>query len=294
MTVDRDTETGESVDTQTDEQLAARLSELESAITELRNRTMRPPRGPLGLPRPPTPDEFVEFMDRQAIPATVAYLQANIRALQALQAALRLFRGTNEARTRTSDARERTAELGTKTLDTLDSALEDLKDAYREGSLPDDPSSRSILEEAQRLTDEIRDELRATTGARRRRTSMDSTRTRGEATGDPRVDPSEVETELEMLRDQYESTQIDVVGPTDEDPGTDDSSDSDERTGTDPAGGAGETSSVDGRSERDDEPAGADLDDDRDEADVPDEFFEDDESEDESGDGENGPEYGER
>lgn len=301
MTVDRDTQPGESVDTPTDEQLAARISELESAISELRNRTMRPPRGPLGLPRPPTPREFVEFTDDYAVPTTIAFLQANIRTLQAFQAALRLVRGTDEMSTRTVDARERTVDLGAKTLDALDSALDDLKDVYQEGTLPDNPDSRSILDEAQRLTDEIRDELRATTDTRRR-TDMDSTRASGETTRDPRVDPNEVETELNMLRDQFETTKIDVEGPTDEDHNTDETNDTEEpsvtneRTGTDQSSGAGETNSVDGRSERADTRAGTDLDDDRDEADVSDEFFEDDEDggEDGSRGGEDGPEYGER
>ena len=281
MTVDRDSEAGESVGAPTDEQLAARLSELEDAVAELRDRSMRPRRGLFGLPRPPTPREFVELTDRYGIPATIAFLEANIRALEALQATLRVARGSDDARDRASEARERTAELGAKTLDALDAALEELKDAYREGALPSDPESRSILQEAQRLTEEIRDDLRATTDTRSRRTRNESTRTRGEATGDPRVDPSEVETELEMLRDQYRSTKIDVEGPDDADDDVDARDVPDERTGTEPAEDAGETDSVDGRHARDDEPAGADLDDDRGEGDVPDEFFdEDDDDED--------------
>ena len=280
MPVDRDPEAGESVGAPTDEQLAARLSELEDAVAELRDRSMRPRRGLFGLPRPPTPREFVELTDRYGIPATIAFLEANIRALEALQATLRVVRGSDDARDRAGEARERTAELGARTLDALDSALEELRDAYREGALPSDPESRSILQEAQRLTEEIRDDLRATTESRRRRTGRDSTRTRGESTRDPRVDPSEVETELEMLRDQYKTTKIDVVGPTDEDHDTDESDIPDERTGTDHSEGTGETDSVDGRHARDDEPAGADLDDDGDEGDVADESFEDDEDED--------------
>lgn len=279
MTIDRDTDAGESVGTPTDEQLASRLAELEDAVRELRDRSRRPPRGPLGMPRPPTPREFMEFTDRYAIPATIAFLEANIRALQALQATLRMTRNADEAGDRASEARKRTAELGAKTLDALDAALQELQDAYRDGPLPSDPESRSILQEAQKLTDEIRDELRDTTGTRRRRSSSrrGESRTRGEATKDPRVDPTEVETELEMLRDQYETTQIDVMGPTDEDDITDDPGEMDDGTGTEQPGGPGETNSVDGRHEREDEPEGADLDDDRDEADVPDEFFEDDE-----------------
>ena len=282
MTVDRENERSDVVDTPADDELAARLTELESAITELRDRTVRPPRGPLGLPRPPTPREFVEYTDEHAIPATIAFLQANIRALQAFQAALKMLRGANRTRTRTSDARDRTMELGAKTLDALDSALDDLKDAYREGALPDDSEARSILTEAQRLTDEIRDELRFTAEPHQIDLQTGERRTRGEMTGDPRVDPTEVEAELDVLRDRYETTRIDVEGPDDDE--TDASDIPDERTGTDDPHGGGETDSVDGRHARDDEPAGADLDDDRDESDVPDEFFEDDENGDGRGD----------
>lgn len=292
MTVDRENGPSDVVDAPAEDELAARLTELESAITELRDRTVRPPRGPLGLPRPPTPREFMEYTDKYAIPATIAFLQANIRALQAFQAALKMLRGADRTRDRTADARERTMQLGTKTLDALDAALDDLKDAYREGALPDDSEARTILTEAQRLTDDIREELRLTAEPHQIDLQTGKRRTRGAMTSDPRVDPTEVESELDMLRERYETTPIDVEGPDDEDDGTDESSDTDERTGTDQAGGAGETDSVNGRRERRDDTVGADSDDDRDEAGVPDEFFEEDE--DGTGGGENGPEYGER
>lgn len=216
--------------TESPDELADRVDELESTVRDLRAQALQPPRGPFGLPRPPTPREFVEFTDRFAIPATVAFLEANIKALQAFQATLRMLRGADEARERTATARARTAELGSKTLDALDSALNDLKHAYEEGTLPDDPEARSVLLDAQRLTDEIRDELSdvgTTTGRTRAfgpRDELDATR--GDATKDPRVDPEEVETELDVLRDEFGDE-------TPDSDRTDESGDGDSGTGDD-------------------------------------------------------------
>lgn len=187
-------------------ELADRVGELEDAVREIRRRTVRPPRGPFGLPRPPTPSEVLAFTDRHAIPATVAFLEANVRALEALQAALRLVRGADETRDQTRTARARTATLGSKTLDALDAALDDLQTTYREGGLPDDPAARSVLVDARRLTDEIREELSVEAHEAdedAHQAADDSSDTRGTTTGDPRVDPAEVETELDVLRDEF-------------------------------------------------------------------------------------------
>lgn len=202
--------TGRTGDEPNLDELADRVATLESTLRELRRESLRPPRGPFGLPRPPTPREFVEFTDRHAIPATIAFLEAHVRALQALRAALRLVRGADETRERTGDARARTAQVGRRALDALDAALDDFADALEEGRLPENAEARSVLVDAQRLTEELRDELEAAvseTGAG----TPDSVspgadhqeRSRGAETGDPRVDPSEVETELDVLRDEF-------------------------------------------------------------------------------------------
>lgn len=225
---------GDEDDTVSTAALADHVDELESTIRDLRRETMQPPRGPLGLPRPPTPREFLEFTDRFAIPATVAFLEAHIKALQALQATLRFARGADETRDRVEDAQSRTAELGTKTLDALDSALDDLKDAYQEGAMPNDPEARTVLQDAQRLTNEIRHELqsaRTPTGEHPSNTTADGSP--GYATDDSPVDPEEVETELDVLRDEFQAD------------GSDDDSD-------DTSGSAGHGSSEDGREEDDD------------------------------------------
>lgn len=198
------------------DELVDRVADLESTLQELRRETMRPPRGPFGLPRPPTPGELVAFTDEHAIPATIAFLEVNIRALQAFQAALRLARGTSKSAQAGRRAGSRTTELGARTIDALDSALQDLKNAYEAGTLPDDPTARRVLSDARRLTDEVREELEsvrtqeyaADTGRSRtrdaaRETDSEARDTNDSAIGDPAVDLEEVETELEVLREEF-------------------------------------------------------------------------------------------
>jgi len=197
-------------------ELEARIDDLESTLRELRRESLRPPRGPFGLPRPPTPREFAEFTDRHAIPTTIAFLEAHIRALQALQAALRVVRGADETRERTTEARARTEALGRRTIDALDSALDDFADVIEAGRLPEDGEARSVLVDARRLTEEIRAELETAkksqdenTGgspaseSSEQRDGVDSSR--GRETHDPRIDPSEIETELDVLRDEVDA-----------------------------------------------------------------------------------------
>ena len=71
-----------------------RIAELEARIEELSVELGEPPRGPLGLPRPPTPGELLAFVDDHAIPTTIAVLEANVRALKALRGAIKLLRQT--------------------------------------------------------------------------------------------------------------------------------------------------------------------------------------------------------
>ena len=49
-----------------------RIAELETRIEELSAELREPPRGPLGLPRPPTPGELLAFGDDHAIPTTIS------------------------------------------------------------------------------------------------------------------------------------------------------------------------------------------------------------------------------
>ena len=142
-----------------DDELAERVADLEDTLTELRDEIRRPPRGPLGLPRPPTPRELIEFADDFAIPAAIAALEANIRALEVLQQALRLADPARTAREESRGARRRAEQVGRVTLEQVDRALDDLAEAIEGGGLPSDPEARSIIEEARGLSAEIEERI---------------------------------------------------------------------------------------------------------------------------------------
>jgi len=164
--------------------LAARVAALEDAVERL-ERARDVPRGPLGLPRPPTPRELRAFASEDAIPATIALLDAHVRALEALQAALRLLDPTIE----TEDARR-------DTLARLDAAVTDLRDAVTGDGLPENPAARDLLRDARALTDELE-------------TEIDHARENAPSeTDDDLVDERErraerVEDELDQLRENY-------------------------------------------------------------------------------------------
>lgn len=198
--------------------LEARVSELEATLAELR-RELRPRRGPLGLPRPPRPEEVLRFTEQYALPTAIAVLEAQVRALEGVRAALRAMDRGREATERTGRAREQAESLGRETLSTLDRALEDLQDAVETGGVPDSPEARNLLSDAQRLTDDIETELRDAQNAERRRR-----------------DAAAVEEEIDILRDE-----IDPYDDVDNEGGDDANS----------GGAGGENSSDDGV---DDEP----------------------------------------
>lgn len=222
MTRDRETAGAEVEHDAVD--IVERLDQLEDSMRQLRREHRREDRSttrrPLGVPRPPTPRELLEFTDRHAIPATVAFLEANVRALEAAQAALRVARGGDEVRERATSVRERSTALSARTVDTLESALDDLARELRDGALPDDTVSRTILEDAQRLTDEIRSELAET--RRGSRSREDAAAGSGESTtARSRIDVTEVETELDVLRDEFGPNSDDGPDEPDSDGGPD-------------------------------------------------------------------------
>lgn len=151
-------------DASREQDIAELTEELASTLRELRGEVAidRPPRGPFGLPRPPTPREMLRFTDEAAIPAAIAVLEANIRALELLQRALRLTDTEREARERGRRVQARAENLSRATLERLDDALADLQSAL-EGE-PPDPEARSLLDEARELRREIDDRLGDTSG----------------------------------------------------------------------------------------------------------------------------------
>jgi hypothetical protein len=181
----------------TDDDLEARVSELEDALRELRREVERPPRGPLGLPRPPTPGELARAADEHAIPAAIASLEATIHALELLRLGLRTG-SPGRDRTSGKTSRGETAErVGRAALDRLDRALDDAVDAL-EGR-PTDPESRELLDEARRLREEIAERVEdAAEGNANRKDETPS-----ETEDSPQVD---VDAELQSIKDQENQT----------------------------------------------------------------------------------------
>ena len=151
-----------------EDELADTVESLSTELQSLRDELKREaPRGPLGLPRPPSPREFLEFADEVAIPGTIAILEANIKLLETLQRAIRLADSSRRARDRAGDARSRAADSADRlasvsddTLERLEGSLTDLQTALQSGPLPDDETARDLVEEARSLRDDVRLRLR--------------------------------------------------------------------------------------------------------------------------------------
>ncbi|WP_135830425.1 DUF7547 family protein [Halorussus halobius] len=174
------------------EDLDERVAELESHVRELRDELGRPPEGPAGLPRPPTPREVLSFTGEYAIPTAIAVLEANVRALKALQRVVTALDPERSAVGQERDRLEsRAADASRATLDRLESALEDVETTIRENDLPREEEARSILDDARRVNREIRDrvdsEREAADDARERARETDRERPRRDD-GDRRVD----------------------------------------------------------------------------------------------------------
>lgn len=140
-----------------DDELADRVSALEGTLEELREE-LEPQRGPLGLPRPPTPRDVFRFTDEYAIPAAIAILEANVRTLELLQAIIRGARGAP----REDEIRGRATSLGRTTVERVDRALADLGSVIEDADLPRNAEARTLLEEARSLNDEVRNSFAST------------------------------------------------------------------------------------------------------------------------------------
>ncbi|WP_049970707.1 DUF7547 family protein [Haladaptatus cibarius] len=174
--------------------LEDRIEELETMLRDLQTELQRPPRGPLGLPRPPTPREMLSFTSEYALPTLITMLESNIRALKALQQIIRLvdpeYDSTSEAR---SELSSRAGRASQATLDRLQSTLEDVEGALTEGGLPQEPGARRILEDARRLSDDIKGEISA--GREQANSSRETTK--ADEADEEREDGEDIEVEEE-------------------------------------------------------------------------------------------------
>ncbi len=148
--------------------LADATAELSETLEALRTELEAPPRGPLGLPRPPRPAELLRFTEQYTIPTVIALLEASIRALELLGAALRVADGRplDAVTDRSADgsmgtsldvvgraSRDRLARTSRETLRRLDDALAELQSAA-EGD-PSSPELQGLLAEARELRAEV-------------------------------------------------------------------------------------------------------------------------------------------
>lgn len=162
----------------------ARLDELEETLSALRDE-LESTRGPAAFPRSPRPRAFLRFTDQYAIPAAIAAMRANIRALEVLRAGIRATDTSRTSRAADRSARDRATGAGRASLERLDGALADLESAMTGPGTPASPEARELLSEARRLNREIRDRVALEEG----RSARDAVRI-------------DVESELESIREE--------------------------------------------------------------------------------------------
>lgn len=143
------------------EDLEERIAELERALEEIRDELRRTtPRGPLGLPRPPTPREVLTFADEAAIPAAIAILEANIRILEALRRTIRLRKTGQGTRDRADGVKPAANAIGNAALDRFDAAIADLERLV--DGTPSDVMGGDIVRDARELRDELETRVSST------------------------------------------------------------------------------------------------------------------------------------
>ena len=142
-----------------DRELSTAVEDLAETLKRLREEIDEPPRGPLGVPRPPTPGELLRFTEQYTIPTLIALLESAIRTLELLGAAIRLADGRQLGEAKSG----RLAAGSRATLSALDDALAEIQ-ATVEGGEPSNPELRRMLEQARELRAEV-DERLAAAGA---------------------------------------------------------------------------------------------------------------------------------
>lgn len=210
----------------TDPELATMLSELEETLTELRGRLDEGESAPGGqsgsdrrreagrregppLPRPPGMREILRFTEQQTIPTLIAILEANIRLLRLAGAALRAVDPERSAvEPREDGAVSRALDVGGRlSTDRLSSGLEELQSALS-GTEATNPEARQLLEEAERLSEDVREQLRQAEGGRRRVDRGSDAGATKSAPGDS-SGPVQIEVEDATENDDEESAEDD-------------------------------------------------------------------------------------
>jgi hypothetical protein len=156
-----------------DEDLYDLLDELDGTLDALRDELREGERRGRPGPRPPTFGEVMRFTDEYTIPTVIAVLETTITSLEMLRRLLRLADPSRSTFDEPSEGRRsRTPvasvnRVGGAALSSLEEALDELGRALSEADLPEDPESRSIVEDARELTAEIESRIAAADRARR-------------------------------------------------------------------------------------------------------------------------------
>ena len=139
----------------TDPDLTELLADLTHELRRLEREVEPEPRGRL-----PTRSELARFTSEVAIPGLILLLQTQIRALELLRRTIRLAEG-REPTPRHQSVKNRAEQLGTATLSQLDSVLAELQSAI--DGRPEDDRAKRLLDDAQRLQEQIQSELETKT-----------------------------------------------------------------------------------------------------------------------------------
>ncbi|MFB6299337.1 MAG: hypothetical protein ABEH65_03665 [Halobacteriales archaeon] len=185
-------------------ELIDRIAELETTLEDLQSQLQRPPRGPLGLPRPPSPRELLRATDEVLIPTAIAILKTNIRILELLQRTIRLAESGGRVQEKGATARDRATELSRESLTRLEAILEDLTEALETGGMPQDPEARSIIEDARQLSREINTRLATPDEHPEATRSADRDPVEDTDEGDVSID---VESELESIKSELNAAE---------------------------------------------------------------------------------------
>jgi hypothetical protein len=178
-----------------DEDLEERVARLETGLRDLQAEIR--PRGPLGLPRPPTPAELFRAADEHAIPAMIASLTAAIHALELLRRVLRASGARPPEDAGGVEGADPAGRVGLAALARLDGALSELSETL--SGEPPDSDARDLLAEIRALREELADRVENAESA---------------STGDPAATPTDerdaalsavdVEAELDSIREDLD------------------------------------------------------------------------------------------
>jgi hypothetical protein len=120
-------------------------------------------------PRPPSLSELFRFTEQYTLPTLIATLETAIQSLELLRGMLRLadpersaFERGDRARGSSVRLSDGVAGVGRGAVSGVERALSELQTAISESDLPEDQSSRELLEDARRLSAEVSTRLAET------------------------------------------------------------------------------------------------------------------------------------